>query len=110
MSIGGHLPLVSGLAGVPLAQARGKEVDRVSEEVAQQSHRLASQRAAEAASGIGETDGQDHHTEERDADGRRPWEIPIGTKKAGTSSPTAEDGPRSARSVGNVGQIVDLLG
>ena len=29
---------------------------------------------AEAAAGVGEPDGEDHETAERDADGRRPWE------------------------------------
>ena len=31
---------------------------------------------AAAAAGVGEPDGEDHETAERDADGRRPWEDP----------------------------------
>ena len=31
-------------------------------------------RKAEAAAGVGEPDGEDHETAERDGDGRRPWE------------------------------------
>ena len=38
-------------------------------------------RKAEAAAGVGEPDGEDHETAERDADGRRPWEESAGTGK-----------------------------
>ena len=37
-----------------------------------------------AAAGIGETDGEDHETSERDADGRRLWED---TSQDGEPSP-----------------------
>ena len=43
---------------------------------------MLSETKASDASGIGSTDGEEHQTEERDADGRRLWEAPLGKKPA----------------------------
>jgi hypothetical protein len=110
MSIGPGAPILSGAPAAPLAQTRGKELDRQAELSAQQAHRLAGERAAELASGIGETDGQNHHATERDADGRRPWEIPLGSKNPPTApSPNGEEA-RGKDPSGRLGQLLDLLG
>jgi hypothetical protein len=93
-----------------LAQTRGKEVDRAAEETAQRSRSLSSEKAAELAAGIGETDGQNHHATERDADGRRPWEIPVGSR------PREMEGKEESRELpardptGRLGQLLDLVG
>ncbi len=109
MSVGGNIPVLSGVPAVPMAQARGKEVDRVGEEISQHSLRRSTEKAAEAAGGIGETDGQDHHTEERDADGRRPWEVPVPENKC---PPEGEISPGSSPKdpFRSVGRLVDLCG
>ena len=71
MSIG-PLGASAGAAGSPLAQAKGAELEQA---------RLGAHRRqeyydekAEAAAGIGQPDGEDHETDQRDADGRRPPE------------------------------------
>ncbi len=110
MSIGPSGAIVSGAAAAPLAQTRGKEVDRQAEQAAQQAHRLASEKAAELASGIGETDGQNHHATERDADGRRPWEIPVRPKNPTGESSSGGEGTRGKDPSGRLGQLLDLVG
>ncbi len=76
MSIGPLGNLGASAAGTPLAQVRGKEVDRSAEDTAVVQRRTASEQRAELAGGIGQADGENHETTERDADGRRPWEFP----------------------------------
>jgi hypothetical protein len=110
MSIGPSGAIVSGAAATPVAQTRGKELDRQAEQAAQQAHRRASEKAAELASGIGETDGQNHHATERDADGRRPWEIPVRPRNPAGESASGQEEVRAKDPSGRVGQLLDLLG
>ena len=110
MSIGPSGAIVSGAAATPLAQTRGKELDRQAEQAAQQAHRQASEKAAELASGIGETDGQNHHATDRDADGRRPWEIPVGARKPASDTPAEAEQVRGKDPTGRLGRLVDLVG
>ncbi len=60
---------------------------------------------AEAAAGVGAPDGEDHQTDDRGADGRRPWEMPL---------PSQERQPRTDRRSqdpsGQTGQLLDLTG
>lgn len=74
MSVGPMGGIASSVAGLPLAQAKGSEVERAGQEAVGHERKVTSQEKAERAGGIGETDGQDHETGERDADGRRLWE------------------------------------
>jgi hypothetical protein len=68
------LPLGLGAAAAtPLAQ-RQSETDPAQHENASQARQTAGERQAEKASGIGQTD-QDQPAFDRDADGRRLWEI-----------------------------------
>ena len=67
--------LPANIAGIPVAQTSG-EVNRARADAAAQRRTGAAEAHAEKAAGIGEADGKDHQTDERDADGRRPWEIP----------------------------------
>ena len=80
MSIG-PLENAARAAGLYLAQAKGSEVERAHGEVGAQGRKVYHERKAEAAAGIGEPDGNDHETSDRDADGRRPWEN--GPKESG---------------------------
>ena len=70
MSVGPLGGVAGSVAGSPLAQTKGSEPNGPSKTPVQQ-RRVETDRRAEAAAGIGETDGEDHETDERDADGRR---------------------------------------
>ena len=67
---------------------------------------------AEKAAGIGETDGDEHGANERDADGRRLWEIaPRDKKKADSAEPPAALTNRQSKDVtGTTGVELDLTG
>ena len=70
----GPINIAASVAGTPLSQAKGAEVDRAQEEAGAHRRQVYHDRKAEAAAGVGEPDGEDHETEQRDGDGRRPWE------------------------------------
>lgn len=103
MSVGPLVPLAASLAGVPLAQTRGSEVERGAQESVRNERQVSSERQAEAAAGVGVTD-REHEASERDADGRRLWEetgatnppteaaVPIAERKA--LDPTGQSGTR----------------
>ena len=73
MSVG-SMGMVSGAAGSPLAQSQGSEVDRDQQDTANQARQTRMSDKAEQASGVGQTE-QDEQTGDRDADGRRLWEL-----------------------------------
>jgi hypothetical protein len=107
MSMG---PLAS-VAGSPLAQTKGSELDRTQHDANVQQRRAASAQRSESAAGIGETDGQDHETAERDADGRRPWEIPANPKASDAADdPSADQSRQSKDATGQTGSQLDLCG
>src|SRR5437016_4103766 len=90
MSVG-PMGFFGSVAATPLAQTQGSDVDRAAQETAGQGRQANNAAKAENAAGIGETDGQEHGAAERDADGRRLWEKPLGKK----SPPTSPDAPAS---------------
>ena len=106
MSVG---PL-GGAAGTSLAQTKGSEIDRTQQSIANQERRVANVERAEKASGIGQADGEDHETAERDADGRRLWE----KQQDGPSGETAAEIPglprQSKDASGTAGNLLDLSG
>jgi len=112
MSIGPLGGIAGSAAGSPLAQTKGSDVERAQDETAAQQRRVQSEKKAENASGIGETDGEDHETAERDADGRRLWEAP--TEVADATDPEAdargEDSRKSKDATGQSGNLLDLSG
>jgi hypothetical protein len=59
------------------------------------------------AAGIGQTDGEDHQTADRDADGRRAWEIP--PQKNAEGDP-ADEPPQVKDPSGQSGGTIDLSG
>jgi hypothetical protein len=75
MSVGPNPGIVTAsLAGAPLAEKNSGAAEKTTQEVATRQRKVESVERAEKAEGIGETDGSEHQSEERDADGRRPWE------------------------------------
>jgi len=101
MSVG---PL-AGAAGLPLAQAKGAEVERSHHDVGAQHRQVHYAQKAEAAAGIGQPDGEDHETADRDADGRLPWEPP----EQGTPDETIP--PRQGKdATGQSGGLLDVSG
>jgi len=111
MSLGPLGGVAGSGVGSPLAQATGSDVERAQQDTGSQQRRVNSDQKAENAAGIGETDGEDHETAERDADGRRLWEEPA---KAAGDKPETETAPNSQRqskdSTGQSGNLLDLTG
>ena len=109
MSVGPLPAVAANAAGAPLAQTKGSELERTQQAVAQSERRASNDLRAEMAAGIGEADGEDHETAERDANGRRLWEIPAANKP-----PAPEETPETARqskdASGQRGTLLDLTG
>jgi hypothetical protein len=111
MSVGPFGGIAGSAAGAPLAQTKGSEVERLQQDAGAQQRRVQGQLKAETAAGIGQADGEDHQTDERDADGRRLWERPA--QKPG--DPPADDSAAAERlqckdPTGQSGNLLDLSG
>ncbi len=111
-------PQTSALAA-PLAQTQGSDVDRTAQDVAEQARETDADTKAETAAGVGQTDGEEHSANDRDADGRRLWERPLETvddagadeESDGASEAdgtTAEHTSKDA--TGESGNQLDLMG
>ncbi len=111
MSVG-PLGFFGSIAAVPAAQLQGSETDRAAHESATQSGQISSELKAELAAGIGAPDGQEHGAAERDADGRRLWEKPLGKKQpaAARSETMPPQATASKDPSGESGSQLDLLG
>lgn len=108
MSIGPMAGLAAGVAATPLAQAAGSDVDRAEQATANLDRRVRNEERAEEAAGIGQADGDDHETAERDADGRLPWAFSQG---AGPSGPDADGASRLSKDASHQsGNLLDLTG
>ncbi len=83
-------------------------MERASQDIGAQHRNVVYEQKAEAAAGIGETDGEDHQTDERDADGRRPWEFP--PKKQNPGEDPSKRPPQSRDATGTSGNLLDLTG
>jgi hypothetical protein len=105
MSIG-PLGGAASVAGTPLAQAKGSDVERAHGEVGAQRRRVYHGQKAEAAAGVGQPDGEDHETADRDADGRRPWE----DQPAPEENAASQGVPRSKDPSRQSGNLLDLNG
>jgi hypothetical protein len=62
-------------AGTSLAQSSGPDKAVAQQDVYVRQRALEAAQETEDAQGIGQTDGDDNQTNERDADGRTPWMI-----------------------------------
>jgi len=110
MSVGPLGGLAASAAGSPLSQTKGSEVERATQDAGAQQRRTESQRKAESASGVGETDGEDHEPSDRDADGRRLWEAPPGAHSDAEDEEAVGGKPRPKDPSGNSGGLLDLSG
>jgi hypothetical protein len=111
MSVGPLGGWAGSVAGTPLAQTKGSEVERTQQDVANQQRRVQNDVRAENAAGIGEADGEDHQSAERDADGRRSWaEAPSPQTPQPPEAPAGPPEPRSKDTTGKTGSLLDLSG
>jgi hypothetical protein len=101
----GPLP-AAGAAGLPLAQTKGSAVELAQEALGARGRRVYHENKAEAAAGVGQPDGEDHETHQRDADGGRDWESQPEPDALDRSSPTRQTTDPSGQS----GQFLDLTG
>jgi hypothetical protein len=100
-------------AGTPLPQSKGTDADREVQESTTKELQQQTDAQAEQAQGVGQTDGDEHETADRDADGRRLWELPAKKKKqpkpeevlANMQPPVA-----SRDASGQCGNTLDLTG
>jgi len=109
MSIGSSGGVTNSAAGVPLAQVKGSVVERAQQDLGAQQRRVQNDTRAESAAGIGQTDGEDHATSDRDADGRQFWR-PAGrakTRGEGEEKPTEKAAKDPS---GECGNQLDLSG
>jgi hypothetical protein len=107
MSIG-HMGLIGSVAGTPLAQAKGADSDKAKHDASTQQARTQAAERANDAAGIGRTE-EDSQADDRDADGRRPWELPAKETAPDALPPDAAP-PRSKDPSGQAGQQLDLCG
>ena len=107
MSVGPLGGVFASVAGSPLAQTAGSDVDRTRQAASNQQRQVQAHEKAEAAAGIGKPDGEEHQTNDRDADGRRLWEIGRPGKAAAAEAPAP---PLSKDASGTSGNQLDLSG
>jgi hypothetical protein len=102
-------PVVVAAAGAPLAQTKGSETDRGTQETAAHQRQVQGEVQAEMASGIGMTEEDSGASADRDADGRRPWELPPEKQKQPSDASGGES--RVSRDAsGQCGTQLDLSG
>jgi hypothetical protein len=104
MSIGSTNGIVGSAAGSPLAQTRGSETERIGHEISGQQRQVDTDQNADSAAGIGQTE-QDQQTSDRDADGRRIWEVDATDE---TTKAEATDPPVTPRPSDGIGTSLDL--
>lgn len=107
MSIG-PMGFFGSVAATPAAQGAG-EAERAKGESSRRQGEVKNAQSAESAAGVGKTDGEQHETEERDADGRRLWEG--GEAAAPAQQAAVTETPRqSVDPSGESGGALDLTG
>lgn len=112
MSVGPLGGIVGSAAGAPLSQTKGSEVDRAGQESTAQERKVEGEKSAEKASGIGQTE-EDQESSDRDADGRRLWEVDEQEQGAEEDAEGKDDqaGERKAKDpTGQSGNTLDLTG
>ena len=103
------LGIVSSFAGAAAGQ-RAVESDRDQRETMEQARAAKAVESAANAAGIGQTE-EDSEASDRDADGRRPWELPAAeASKAPATAEPAPATPLSKDPSGSSGSLLDLLG
>ncbi len=109
MSIGPMSSIAGSVAGTSLAQTRGSEIDRAQQESTAREILARTEEKAELAAGVGQTDGENHQTAERDADGRRLWAF---SRRHGESDVGHEEAgePHVQDPTGQSGSLLDMSG
>ena len=111
MSVG-PMGMIGSIAGTPLSQTKGSEVEKATEDTAQQTRAERADEKAEKASGIGQTE-EDSEASDRDADGRRLWEDSGRSSQDEPSNAEAVppgESPKSKDPTGMSGNTLDLTG
>lgn len=102
------LGIVSGLAGAYSSQ-RTVEGDKAHRETSNQARAVAAAESAASAAGIGKTE-EDAEASDRDADGRRPWELPATAQQPKSEDASAAESKISKDPTGDRGSLLDLVG
>lgn len=97
--------LLPSAAGIPLAQTAGSDVARIKTQQADHQRDMRLHELADQAAGVAEPDGNDLPTEDRDADGRQPWQR---SQAGGAADMTHAAG--QPRSGDQCGLAIDLVG
>ncbi len=111
MSVG-PTNMASSLAATQLAQTKGSDVDRTTHERSNQTQKSKADQKAANVEGVGETE-QDSGVADRDADGRRVWELgeePSENDDAEEQTSADKDTPKSKDATGQRGKQLDLSG
>ena len=109
MSVGPTSGMIGSAAGSPLAQTTGSDVERAQQDASSQARQTQTEKTAENATGIGQTE-EDQQSSERDADGRRVLEKPAEKGGQHASDSSQEDPPKSNDPTGESGTLLDLIG
>ncbi len=109
MSVGPLVSIAASMAGTPLAQSRGSDVERANQDSVQVERQVSGELKAELAAGIGATD-QEHETSERDADGRRLWEATAKQKSEAEADANTVAARKARDATGQCGTQLDLSG
>ena len=107
MSVGPFSGVIGSASGAPVSQTSGSETERAGSDSRAQQRKADADTRADNAAGIGQT-SEDQESSERDADGRRPWEL----RRGGTQT---EDDPQNDQHqvkdpTGERGGSLDLTG
>jgi hypothetical protein len=108
MNVGIATGAAAAAAGAPLSQTAGAEAERTQKDAAVRERLVDGQDKSEKASGIGTTE-EDQQTDERDADGRRPWEASA-KRKAPDGDSSGEPARKAKDPTGMSGNALDLTG
>lgn len=109
MSIG-PTGFAGSIAGSPLAQTKGSEIERAQQDASNHERRVETDAKADDAAGIAATDGENDETHDRDADGRRLWEGSPQPGEKAESDETPTEAPKSKDASGMAGTQLDLSG
>jgi hypothetical protein len=104
--------MIGSIAGTPLSQTKGSEVEKAVQDTESQARTTQAQQRAESAAGIGQTE-EDSEANDRDADGRRLWEVQQQSPpkdRASAADAAVDDPPRSKDPTGMSGNTLDLSG
>jgi len=109
MSVGPSLNILASVAGTPLAQTNGSEIDRTRRQTDAFKIQLHQESKADSAAEVAASDGEGTSVTERDADGRQAWEVPVRTIKF-KSTTSQSRRPMAYDPANDSGTELDLTG